>query len=161
MPIINVQLGGVPPGQPVPHPPPNPVVELIARGPCVPIAISPYSAILQQLVSQGVPLPTPVTGLALVDTGAGVTCIDINAATQLKVPIIDYANLSSATHANTTQPVYPVQLQIPGSPIGINAPRAIGVPLASQGIIALIGRDVLKDSILIYNGSAGQFSWSL
>jgi hypothetical protein len=161
VPIINVQLGGVPPGQPIPNPPPNPAAELSGRGPCLPVSILPYSVILQQLVLQGTALPTPITGFALIDTGSGVTCIDIDAATHLKVPIIDYSNLTSATHANQNQPVYPVQIQIPGSAIGINAPRAIGVPLASQGIIALIGRDVLKDSILIYNGPAGQFSFTV
>jgi hypothetical protein len=60
------------------------------------------------------------------------------------------------------QPVYPLQLQIPGSPININAPRAVGFPLAAtQGIIALIGRDVLQFTVLVYNGSAGSISLSV
>ena len=33
MPIINIQYGGIPLGQPIPHPPPNPIMELAVGGP--------------------------------------------------------------------------------------------------------------------------------
>ena len=162
MPIINVQYGGVQPGQPIPHPPPNPVADLAGSGPRIPIAIALHSTILQQLALQGAPSSAVVTGFALIDTGAGITCIDIDAATQLGAPIIDYVTMTSASHAGNVQPVYPLQLQIPGSPININAPRAVGFPLAAtQGIIALIGRDVLQFTVLVYNGSAGSISLSV
>jgi hypothetical protein len=39
-----------------------------------------------------------------------------------------------------------------------NAPMSIGAPLAAQGLIALIGRDLLQHCTLIYNGHLGQIS---
>ena len=161
MPIINVQYGGVQPGQPISQPPPPPTVQLAGPGPRIPIAIALHTTILQQLSLQGSPSSKIVTGQALIDTGAGITCIDIDAATQLGAPIIDYLTMTSASHPNNVQPVYPVQLQIPGTPIAINTPRAVGFPLANQGIIALIGRDVLQYMILIYNGPGGSISLSM
>lgn len=161
MPIINVQYGGIQPGQPIPQQPFNPTVHLAGPGPRIPTAIALHATILQQLNLQGSPSSTVVTGQALIDTGAGITCIDIAAATQLGAPIIDYLNMVSASHPNNVQPVYPVQLQIPGTPIAINMPRAVGFPLATQGIIALIGRDVLQYMILIYNGPGGLISLSM
>jgi len=70
--------------------------------------------------------------------------------------------MTSASHAGNVQPVYPVQLQIPGTPISINVARAVGFPLAAnQGIIALIGRDFLQFTVLICNGPAGPISLSV
>jgi predicted aspartyl protease len=163
VPTINVQFQVVaPPGQAAPQPLLTPAIFLANTGPRVPIAITLHASILQQLTLQGTPSSTVVTGSALIDTGAGITCIDIDAATQLGAPIIDYVNMTSASHAGNVQPVYPVQLQIPGSPINISAPRAVGFPLAaSQGIIALIGRDVLQSCVLVYNGTAGSISLSV
>jgi hypothetical protein len=40
----------------------------------------------------------------------------------------------------------------------IDAPSAIGAPLAAQGLIALIGRDVLVHTVFIYNGGQGEFT---
>lgn len=40
----------------------------------------------------------------------------------------------------------------------INAHQAIGVNIREQGIIALIGRDILSSCILIYNGVEAQYT---
>jgi hypothetical protein len=48
-----------------------------------------------------------------------------------------------------------------GSRRSRSAPPAVPViaaDLAIQGIHALIGRDVLQDCILIYNGTVGEFT---
>ncbi len=45
--------------------------------------------------------------------------------------------------------------------VTLNAPRAMGAALASQGLLVLIGRDVLQNCNLFYNGPAGQFTLSL
>jgi len=34
----------------------------------------------------------------------------------------------------------------------------IGTDLSAQGIDALVGRDVLKDCVLVYNGGTGTFT---
>ena len=57
---------------------------------------------------------------------------------------------------------YDVMLIIPGPIAGfgwvIPAIPAMESALASQGIMGLIGRDVLDRAMLIYNGPAGHFS---
>jgi hypothetical protein len=40
----------------------------------------------------------------------------------------------------------------------VNLRRAYGVNIQAQGIIALIGRDLLENMILVYNGAEGMFS---
>ena len=50
---------------------------------------------------------------------------------------------------------------IEGFPVSIEVPMAIGAVLASQGIIALIGRDLLRHCTLFYNGIGGELTLSI
>ena len=100
-------------------------------------------------------MPPPVSGNALVDTGASSTCIDDEVAQQLQLPAID------ASHASTMQNVYPAHIEFFGSGIQVEASRAIGAALKGQNIIALISRDVLQHAVLVYNGTMGTFSLSI
>ena len=106
-------------------------------------------------------MPAPVSGLALIDTGATSTCIDDETARQLQLPAIDVVTVASASHASARQSVHPVQIELVGWPIRFDAPRAIAAPLRIQGILVLIGRDVLQHTILVYNGPTGSFSLSI
>jgi hypothetical protein len=76
----------------------------------------------------------------------------------MKLPVIDVINISSASHASSQQSVYPMRIEFVGVPIAIDADRAVGAALSAQGLLALIGRDVLQSCILVYNGTTGAFS---
>jgi predicted aspartyl protease len=115
----------------------------------------------QQLLQQGIHVPDPVPGLALIDTGATTTCVDAEAAQKLGLPVVNVVNIASASHTSSQHNVYPIHIAVAGSPIRINAPRAVGVPLAAQGLLVLIGRDVLSACILFYNGAMGSFTLSM
>ena len=45
-----------------------------------------------------------------------------------------------------------------GASAVINAHQALGVNIREQGILALIGRDLLSSCILIYNGLEAQYT---
>jgi predicted aspartyl protease len=161
VPILNVQLGGealAPDGRTIPVPP---QIALTQRGPVVQVTVSVGRAIAQQILQQGGSLPPPVSGLALIDTGATTTCVDDAAAQQLALPVIDVVAVASASHSSTEQNVYPISVEVVGLPIAIDAPRAIGAPLAAQGLLVLIGRDLLQHCVLVYNGVSGHFSLSV
>ena len=161
MPILHVQFdlqGQTPTGQVVQV---APQAVLQQRGPCVQVVIGLAEAFAQQLLHQGQAVPTPSAGLALIDTGASVTCVDDTLAQQLGLPAIDVVQMMSASHAATQQNVYPIEIEIVGSAIRINVPRAIGAALAAQGIVALIGRDFLQHCTLFYNGITGAITLSI
>jgi len=160
VPVLNLQFnaqGRGPDGQPIPRPP---SIALAARGPCVQVQIGTARPIAQQLLQQGKTLPPPVSGLALIDTGASATCIDEDAARSLALPVTNVVQVSSASHASSPQNVHPTQIEMIGLPLAIDA-NAIAAPLAAQGLIALIGRDVLRHCTLFYNGPAGAISLAL
>jgi len=124
------------------------------------VTVGISQSIAQQLVQRGEAVPAPISGLALVDTGASVTCIDDGAAQQLQLPVIDRAHMASASHAATQQNVYPVHMEISGLPVPIEA-RAMGAALTAQGLVALIGRDLLQHFTLFYNGVSGEITLAI
>jgi len=136
-----------------------PATELQLRGPILQVSLTIEQSAGKGLVAQGKTVPAPRSGLALIDTGASNTCVDEQTAKDLGLPVIDVANMQSASHEKHSCNVYPVQIITPI--VTLNAPRAMGAALASQGLLVLIGRDVLQNCNLFYNGPAGQFTLSL
>jgi len=161
VPILHVQYdsrGKTPDGNEIQVPP---SIALLQHGPTVQIVIGLAQSFTDQLLQQGQPLPQPVSGHALIDTGASITCIDNSAAQNLGLPAIDVVQMMSASHDSIEQNVYPIQMQIVGSPIRVEIPRAIGANLAAQGLLALIGRDYLQHCTLFYNGLTGEITLSI
>ena len=70
--------------------------------------------------------------------------------------------MASASHAATDRNVYPLVFDIIGlGPTGkttVASPRVAGAELGVQGLVLLIGRDLLANACLIYNGLAGEFT---
>jgi predicted aspartyl protease len=99
--------------------------------------------------------------LALIDTGASTTCVDDDAAASLKLPVVDVVTIASASYASTKQNVYPVSFQIQGLPVTVNSLRTVGAPLHAQGLLALLGRDLLQHFTLFYNGWFGQITLAI
>ncbi len=55
------------------------------------------------------------------------------------------------------QQQYPARIQFPGTPLpAITFTFVIGANLTGQGLMALIGRDVLQHFVIVYNGPIGQ-----
>lgn len=135
---------------------------LQARGPLLQVALSALDQQADILTSRGVEVPV-VTGLALIDSGASATCIDDAAAAGARLPAVDTARMSSASGSSEVG-VYAGKITLvqPGGQRGtgavINAHQALGVNIREQGIIALIGRDILSSCILIYNGVEAQYT---
>ena len=116
-------------------------------------------------------LPAPFVGRALIDAGAGCTCVDPSVTAALDLEPRgreDMVTPSTGTgHYTTTQ--YDLSLIIPpepdpkgsrrDAPLVLDALPVIHAELLTrQGIHALIGRDVLSRCILNYNGAVGYFS---
>ena len=102
---------------------------------------------------------------ALVDTGASFTSIEpevLKALNLTPTGTIDIVTPSTGKEVHTTE-TYDVDFLIGAGaddiPLSIQNLRIAASELyLKQGIHALIGRDVLKRCILIYNGSMSNFS---
>ena len=95
------------------------------------------------------------------DTGASRTAVDIDTAKKLGLPVTKPAKMSSASHADVIVPVFAGQLEMPGF-TKIAVPHGlIGVNLNGNGVIALIGRDLMKVAVLTYNGPDGSYTLAI
>jgi predicted aspartyl protease len=128
------------------------------RGPIVQVTASIDQNAAKVLLAQGKTVPNKA-GFALIDTGASNTCIDEQAARDLGLPVIDVGSMQSASHEKHPCNIYPVQIVTPV--VTLNSMRTMGANLGSQGLLILIGRDVLAVCTLFYNGPSGQFTLSL
>lgn len=161
MPIYHQQLTGETQDSEGNRHPVNPSLVLQARGPVLQVSVGLSESVAQQLLERGETLPEPVSGMALIDTGATITCIDDALAQQIGLPVIDQGRISSASHEETVVNIYPALIEFVGVPIRVNAERAAGVALATQGLAVLIGRDILQHMTLFYNGITGEITISI
>lgn len=133
---------------------------LWAGGPTIPVAVSLVKEHVDYLTKVGQPLPKAVTGLALIDTGATLCMVDVTVIQDLGVPPSGVTNIVGATGAGN-QPTYPASLSFPGTPIPpIAFTDFVGGNLKAAGIIAILGRNILKQFVLVYNGPGGFVSLS-
>jgi hypothetical protein len=139
---------------------------LATNGPVIQVQIEIPSALAASLQASGQPIPTPVDGIALIDTGATITSIDVAILKRLSINPVGVANVGTAGGPKQ-QSAYPARFTFPGTPLpGFEIPRVLGCDLTGQTVfnqrplIALIGRDILSLAVFVYNGQAGMFSLS-
>ncbi|MBI2301784.1 MAG: hypothetical protein HYU66_23010 [Armatimonadetes bacterium] len=90
-----------------------------------------------------------------------MSCIDESVAQQMGLPVVGAAKIASASESSTQRNKYPITVQITGLPIGVNSVGAIGAELSAQGLMLLLGRDLLRHCTLFYNGVAGEITISI
>jgi predicted aspartyl protease len=109
-------------------------------------------AVASALAAKNQQVPTPISGWALLDTGASHTSIDEGAAVALSLQQINQMPLSTP-HGTKDNPVFAVTLAFPGTKIAAIPFQAVfGLTLKNQGILALLGRDFLQGKTLHYDG---------
>src|SRR5713226_7279540 len=134
-------------------------------GPILQISVSIPQALAALYTNQQIPIPSPVTGLALIDTGATKSCVHAPIMSNLGVNPIGVVTTGTPA-GQVPQNLYPAHFTFPATGFNIDFTSVIGADLTgqiilSQQLIALIGRDVLSLGTFIYNGSMGTFSFAV
>ena len=146
---------------PTPAPPPQPE-SLRAMGPIVAVQLEVPNLLAKYLADHGGSVPTPVTGWALIDTGATTTAVNEKTVTGLGVAPVAAIKVGTAGGYHD-QPVFPLKVVLPQVPITFEYEQVTGANLdgqtiAGRPILLLIGRDILRRMIFIYDGVNGQFT---
>jgi hypothetical protein len=95
--------------------------------------------------------------MALLDTGAYVSAVDAGAFRTLSIQAIDRVPVSTAG-GNAYSEVFPASLSFPELKIPqMEMERVIGCPLGwnaekDDSLLMLIGRDILKKFLIVYDG---------
>jgi predicted aspartyl protease len=141
---------------------PHLTLEISAGGPILDIAVCVSNARANAMHAAGQVPRSPIQVRGLVDTGASFTFIDPTVFERLGIP--PSGTTPIRTPSTGQQPhiahVYDVNLVLMHPSLGYqfqNVPVA-ACELQIQGIQALIGRDVLRMCLFIYDGQSGRFT---
>ena len=135
-----------------------------ADGPVIDLTVWIGPAEAAKLQAAGRPVPGPATIRALVDTGADRTAVDLTVIRRLGLPLHGRALLhsSAAGTRGILVKTYDAQLVLGGlqaAPFpGWRAVEVVGVSVAKQGVLALVGRDLLDSCLVVYDGRARTFA---
>lgn len=136
--------------------------KLSSRGPMIDVGVMLTSHRVEALKKAGKPFAPPMTIAGLVDTGASCSAVDRNLAAGLGLG----AKGVVSVHTPTTGSRYIDLLQYDVCMVlGEGQADALVLTLpviesdfASEGFLALIGRDVLKSCKFTYDGPADAFT---
>ena len=118
-----------------------------------------HATLARELEAKGEAISAPIAGQGLIDTGATVTSIDLNVAKTLGLSETGSRKLGTAA-GPVDSPTYAFTVLISGS-IRMDCALGVGCDLQGQGIIMLLGMDLLASCIMILNGPDGSFSLSM
>ena len=130
--------------------------DLARDGPRFEVEVGITNALQTHLQQKNMPVPNPVKGMGLIDTGAAVSCIDDAIATQLGIKPTGTTNAHGMSGPSVRN-LYSARITILAGAQKWNydSTRIMGVNINKQGLIALIGRDLLGKGILVYSGYSG------
>jgi predicted aspartyl protease len=141
---------------------------LITTGPGIIVDIGFDLAILAQVTAGNPVSAMPPPGvlhvdrvLALIDTGATESCIDETLAQQLRLPLVNQQNTGGVGGIHVLN-VYLAYVALPL--LGyLQAGLFVGAQLATAGMQhrALIGRTLLADTLMVYDGRSGSVKLAL
>lgn len=137
--IINVQPG--------PH-------GLYSGGIMMDVVIGVDSITAQSLQTSNIPVPSPITAKALVDTGCTITSIDTGIVSALQLKTRGYTQTHTANGLmNVGQ--HQISLNFPIDLKGRHVQTVQSVNLSGQPFQVLIGRDIMASWLISYNGTTG------
>ncbi len=138
-----------------------------SSGPLLNAVITPSAPLLNALQKNKQSVPAPIPCILLIDTGASTTCLDqtILSALQINPTGQTLIHTPSSGGDGHSCPMYDVGIFIPGQVAGsllhfVNPVPVVGTNFKIQGIQGLLGRDVLKNACLFYNGTTNLYTLS-
>lgn len=119
-------------------------------GPIIEVIIVPPQPVIEDLKAKGLALPGQ-KAIALIDTGATCTCIDKTIAQALKLVSHDIKRVQTAG-GEDMQCLYDAGVILPLAQKNIFVVQVLEAKLEKQPYKVLLGRDVLRNCTLVYNG---------
>ncbi len=135
------------------------IPDLRRVGPVMAIEIAVSSSAAAILETSGMSIPAPISISAMIDTGASVSVMRQGMGARLGLQPTGVVFVHTATSIIVRCPEYSVRLLFPTS-IAFDT-TLVELPLESQQIGCLIGRDNLARGVFIYLGSDNAFTLSI
>lgn len=134
------------------------VPDLQDAGPIVEAHIDATDEEKASIAASGREAHGPVGMLAVVDTGASNTVIQVGLAQSLGLEPVGTRLMNTPSSADFECLEYNVRIVLPND-VGFQLP-VLEAPLEDQNIQCMIGRDILAQAVLVYIGYNNQFTLS-
>jgi hypothetical protein len=134
---------------------------LTETGAILQVTVGLPPALEQFCVRSNIAIPAPVPGYALIDTGASASAVHEQIFADFGVQPIDHIAMSTPHTRDKYSFVYPAKIQFPGLNLTGDSVmpwmRVVGCELQwttfdGKEIIMLMGRDLLRYFLMVYNG---------
>ena len=133
---------------------------LATVGPRLLIKIAISGSLASIYGKQSREIPQPIEGYALFDTGASITSVDEKVLIRLGLAPVGRVNISTASDTRATN-IYACAMNFPGNPLpDLELSFVAGAELQNMGYVALIGRDIMRDMVLIYDGPGARVTFA-
>ena len=133
--------------------------DLAREGPTITVIVRPSTAFLS--ARKGGEAPQEVRSVRarmLVDTGASGSALDHEVIETLGLQPTGAISIATPSHDHHEVLTYDIDLIIEENKVHIADVPVFATGFKKQGIDGLIGRDVLRHMLLVYNGYAGHFT---
>lgn|SRR5574337_2095263 len=145
---------------------PHFTLQIVSNRPILNAVVGVSEARRAALEAAGQPVPGGIPIRALLDTGASASCLDPSVLGQLGLTTPTGSTLVHTPTTGSTPvsaDVFDIGLLIPGAepshvPLVLPTVPVTRHDFSAQGFLALIGRDILCQCVLVYNGSMGFFT---
>ncbi len=134
------------------------VPNLQAIGPVVEVKLAIGKVLEDILQKNNQNIPTPITAMALIDTGASGTVVREDIPKKLNLNPIGTTLITTPSSQNVKCFEYLMRLLFQNNVV--METTVIAAPLQGQNIQCLIGRDVLRNGVFIYTGYVNSFTLS-
>jgi hypothetical protein len=135
----------------------HPAELLQGHGLLLNVEVNVSDALAQILIEQNQAIPSAIAGRALVDTGASICAVDEESAVALGLQPVGQSSVSGVGGTQIRN-VYVAKILFPGTPIPQQEWTLTGADLKDQNLLVLIGRDILRNCVLVYNGPMGCYT---
>ncbi|MBM4177238.1 aspartyl protease family protein [Candidatus Gribaldobacteria bacterium] len=137
------------------------LADLQRLGPIIEVMVIPSRALREAILKDKKQIPgepQSVRLTMLIDTGASVSAIKKGVAQKLNLEPHGITRIATPSHKEFECPLYDVDLLFPNHKIAVANITAIESEFEGQAIDGLIGRDVLKNGLMIYSGYDNSFT---
>jgi len=136
------------------------IANLYKSGPIIEVLISPSRLLVQMLKDKNQPIPQNVKVLSMIDTGATSTVVRSDIIEKIGISPIGVVKINTPSSVGVECYQYQAAVVFPNN-LAIETSDLIAAPLQGQHIQCLIGRDILRHGVLIYNGYAQIVTFSV
>ena len=130
-------------------------------GPVIDLRVWVDRAEAHAMIAQGMVIPPAQTVRALIDTGADLSAVHPLVLTQLGVPSTGAVRIRRPGSGQTyrSAPLFDTRLAFGGVQMGAVwiSLSIVGIVPSTPGVLAIIGRDLLRSCLFQYDGFRSEF----